>query len=94
MTIGIRLCILDMCAVKGRLHRALSPISAVAYAILTRPKREGTAVRGCHHPGDMAVRMPDHSLVFECVTCFNCLKGVTFVVECVKCVPISMKETR
>ena len=36
---------------------------------------------------DIAVRM----LVFECVT-FNCLKGVTVVVDCVNCVPIPIKK--
>ena len=29
-----------------------------------------TVVHACHYLGDMAVRMPDRGLVFECVTCF------------------------
>ena len=46
-------------AVKGRLHRAFSPISArrLCYAMLMRPNKAETAVHGCHCPGDMAVRM-------------------------------------
>ena len=40
----------------------------VGYAILMRPNKAETTVHGCHCPGDMAVRMPDRGLVFECVT--------------------------
>ena len=47
---------------------------------------------GCHYLGDMAVRMPDNGLVFECVTCLYCSKRVTFVVGCVKCVSIPIKK--
>ena len=65
--------------VKGR----LSPILPIGYVILPRPNKAETAVHGCHCPGDMAERMQDCGLMFECVTCFNCLKGVTFVVDCV-----------
>ena len=46
-----------------------------------------------HYLGDMTVRMPDRGLVFERVTCFYCLKTVTFVVDCVKCVSISIIKT-
>ena len=57
----------------------------VGYATLMRLNKAETAVNGCHCLGDMAVRMPDRGLVFGCVSCFlNCLKGVTFVVNCVK----------
>ena len=61
--------------------------------MLMRPNKAETAVHGCHCPSDtcMAVRMPDHKLVFECVTCFHCLKAVTFVVDCVKCGPVPIK---
>ena len=41
-------------AVKGRLCRAFSPISADGYAMLMRPNKAETAVHGCHCPGDMA----------------------------------------
>ena len=51
----------------------------VGYAILMRPNKAETTVHGCHCPGDVAVRMPDRGLVFECVTYFNCLKGVTLL---------------
>ena len=64
----------------------------VGYAVLVRPNKAETAVHGYHGMGDMAVRMPDRGLVFECATCFNCLEGVTFVVDCVKCVPITIKK--
>ena len=43
--------------------------------------------------GDMAVRMPDCGLVFERVTCFYCLKRVTFLVDCVKCLSIPIIKT-
>ena len=59
-----------------------------------RPNKAETAVHGCHCLGGMAVHMLDRGLVFECVTCFNCLKGVTFVVDCVKCVPIPIKKVQ
>ena len=62
------------------------------YAMLMKSNKAETAVHGCHCPGDMAVLMPDRGLVFECVTCCNCLKEVTFVVDCVKCVPIPGKK--
>ena len=42
--------------------------------------------------GDMAVHMPDRGLVFKCASCFYCSKGVTFVVDCVKCVPIPVRK--
>ena len=64
----------------------------IGYAILMRPNKAETAAYGCQCPGDIAVCMPDHGMVFECVTCFNCLKGVPFVVDCVKCVQIPIKE--
>ena len=54
--------------------------------MLMRLSKAETGVHGYHCLGDMAVRMPDGGLVFGCVTCFNCLKGVKFVVNCVKCV--------
>ena len=60
--------------------------------MMMRPNKPETADHGCQCPGDMAVRMPDRGLVFECVTCFYCLKGVTFVVDCVKCVSIPIKK--
>ena len=41
-------------AVKGRLHRACSPISARR---LCHADEAETAVHGCHCPGDMAVPM-------------------------------------
>ena len=53
----------------------------VGYAILMRPNKTETAIHSCHCPADMAVCMPNRGLVFECVTCFNCLKEVTFVVD-------------
>ena len=59
--------------------------------MLMRANKAETAVHGCHYLGDMAVYMPDLGLVFECVTCFYCSKRVTFVVYCVKCVPIPIK---
>ena len=57
----------------------------VGYAMLMRPNKAETAGHGCHCPDDMAVRMPDRGLMFEHVTCLNCLKGVTFIVDCVMC---------
>ena len=42
--------------------------------MLMSPKKDETAVHGCHCQGDMAVRMrkvlQTAGLVFECVTCF------------------------
>ena len=70
-------CFAPILEIKGRLHRA----SMYFYAVLMRPNKAETAVHACHYLGDMAVRMPDCGLVFECVTCFYCLKGVTFVVD-------------
>ena len=67
--------------VKGRLHKALGPISACQLCYADEAE---TAVHGCHYLGDMAVRMPDRGLVFERVTCFYCSKRVTFVIDCVK----------
>ena len=51
----------------------------VGYAILMRPNRAQTAIHSCHCPGDMAVRRPHSGLVFDCVTCFDYLEGITFV---------------
>ena len=42
-------------AVKGRLHSAL--FQPYGYALLMRPDKTETAVRGCHCLGDMAVRL-------------------------------------
>ena len=66
----------------------------VGCAVLIRPNKAETAVHACHYLGDMAVRMPDLGLVFECVTCFYCSKEVSFFVDCVKCVPIPAKKNR
>ena len=60
----------------------------VGYAMLMRPNKAEIAAHGFHCPDDMAVLVPERGLVFECVTCFNCLKGVSFVVDCVKYVSI------
>ena len=90
--------------VKRRLHKALGPISArqLCYMCLPmRPNKADTAVHGCHYLGqepsgflgDMAVRMPDRGLVFDCVTYFYCPKRVTFLVDCVKCVSIPIIKT-
>ena len=70
----IKGCFAPVLVVKGRLHKALGPISAcwLCYAMLVRPNKAETAVHGCHYLGDMAVRMPDRGLVFECVTWFYC----------------------
>ena len=35
---------------------------------------------------------PDRGLVFKCFTCFYCLKGVTFILDSVKCVPIPVNK--
>ena len=63
-----------MCrVVKGRLYtavRLLVLFLPVSYAMLMRLNKAEIAVHGCHYLGDMAVRMPDHGLAFECVTCF------------------------
>ena len=64
------------------------------HAVLMGLNKAETAVHGCHYLGDMAMRMPDRGLVFERVTCFDCSKGVTFVVDCVKCVPIPIKKKK
>ena len=80
--------------VKGRLQRALSPILPFGYAMLMRPNKPETTAHGCHCPGNMDVRLPDCGLVFECVTRFYCLKGVTFVVNYVKCVLIPIKKNK
>ena len=58
------------------------------------PNTAETAVHGCHCPDDTVVCMTDRGLVFKCVTCFNYLKGVTLVVDCVKCIPIPIKRKR
>ena len=101
----IKGCFAPVLVVKGRLHKALGPISArqPCYMCMPmRPNKAETAVHGCHtwvrSPlgsclGDMAVRMPDRGLVFERVTCFYCSKRVTFLVDCVKCVSIPIIKT-
>ena len=100
----IKRCFAPVLVVKGRLHKALGPISArqLCYMCMPmRPKKAETAVHGCHYLGqepmsclgDMAVRMPDHELVFERVTCFYCSKRITFLVDCVKCVSIPIIRT-
>ena len=58
-----------------------------------RPNKVETAVHGCHYLCDMAVHMSDRGSVFERVTCFYYSKGVTFVVDCVKCVSIPTIKT-
>ena len=83
--------------VKGRLHKALGPISApqLCYMSIQLSMVATTWVRSplgsCL--GDMAVHMPDRGLVFERVTCFYCSKRVTFLVDCVKCVSIPILKT-
>ena len=57
-------CFTPLLVIKGRLHKALGPISARQL----RPYKAETAVHGCHYLGDMAVRMPDRGSVFERVT--------------------------
>ena len=88
----IKGCFEPVLAVKSRLHRALNPISVRWLCYADEYYKTETSAHGCHYLGDMAVRMPDRGLVFECVTCFYCLKGVTFVVDCVECVPIPVKK--
>ena len=66
----IKGCFAPVLAVKGRLHRALSPISARRLCHADETYKAETAVHGCHYLlVDMVVRMPDLGLVFECVTC-------------------------
>ena len=78
---------------KGRLHRPLSAISACRLCCADEAHNKAEiAVHGCHYLGDMAMRMPRRGLVFECVTCFYCSKGVIFVLDCVRCVPIPIKK--
>ena len=79
-------CFAPVLAVKGRLHRALNPISARRLCHADETYKAETAVRGCHYLlGDVAVRMPDSELLFECVTCFHCSKGVRLCqIDCVK----------
>ena len=74
---------------KGRLLVLFLPIGC---AMLMRPNKAETAVHACHYLGDMTVCMPDRGLVFEFVTCFYCSKGVTFVLDFDKCVPIPAKK--
>ena len=91
----IKGCFAPVLVVKGRLHKALGPISARHQCYMCmpmRPNKAETAVQGSCL-GDMAVRMPDRGLVFERVTCFYCLKRVTFLVDCVKCVSILIIKT-
>ena len=60
-------------------HRALNPISTrrLCHADETYMYKAETAVHGCHYLlGDVAVCMPGRGLLFECVTCFYCSKGV------------------
>ena len=86
-------CFAPVLVVKGRLHKALGPISApqLCYMCMPmRPNKAETAVHGC---SCRAVRMPDRGLGFERVTCFYCSKRVTFLVDCVKCVPIPIIKT-
>ena len=75
--------------VKGRLHKALGPISSrqLCYMYMPmRPNKAETAVTTwVRSPlgsclGDLTVRMPDRGLVFERVPCFYCPKRVTFLV--------------
>ena len=73
----IKGCFAPVLVVKGRLHKAPSwsyfcLLAMLCYAMLVRPNKAETAVHGCHYLGDMAVRMPDRGLVFECVTWFYC----------------------
>ena len=71
----IKGCFAPVLAVEGRLHRALSPISARQLCHADETYKAETAVHGCHYLlGEMVVRLPDHGLVFECVTCFYCFK--------------------
>ena len=100
-------CFAPVLVAKGRLHKALGPISAhqLRYICMPmRPNQTETAVHGCHYLpgsgahwtpdlGDMAVRMPDRGLMFERVTCFYCSKRVTFLADCVKCVSIPIIKT-
>ena len=67
----IKGCFTPVLAVKGRLHRALSPICAFGYAMPLRPNKAQTAVHGCHYLGDMAVHMSGHGLVFELLLLFE-----------------------
>ena len=92
----IKGCFAPVLVAKGRLHKALGPISArqLCYMCMPmRPNKAEKALHGCHYLGDMAVRMPDRGLVFERVTCFYCSKRVTFLVDCVKCVSIPITKT-
>ena len=101
----IKGCFAPVLVVKGRLRKALGTISArqLCYMCMPmRPNKAETAVHGCttwvRSPfgscrGDMAVRTPDRRLVFERVTCFYCSKRVIFLVDCVKCVSISIIKT-
>ena len=73
--------------------RLLALFLPIGYAVLMRPNKAETAVHSCHYLGDMAVRMPDRGLMFECITCFYRLKRVTFAVDCVKCVSIPIIKT-
>ena len=92
----IKGCFAPILVVKGRLSKALGPISAhqLCYMCMPmRPNKAETAVHGCCYLGDLAVRMLDRGLVFQHVTCFYCSKRVTFLVDCVKCVSITMIKT-
>ena len=67
----IKGCIAPVLVVKGRLHKALAPISArqLCYMCMpTNPNKAQTAVQLGSFLSDMAVRMPDRGLVFERVT--------------------------
>ena len=103
----IKGCFAPVLVVKGRLHKALGPISARQLCYMCMPIRLGpirqkqlsmAATTWVRSPlgsclGDMAVRMPDRGLVFERVTCCYCSKRVTFLVDCVKCVSIPIIKT-
>ena len=89
-------CFAPVLVVKGRLRKALGPISArqLCYMCMPmRPNKAEMAVQLGSCLGDMAVRMPDRGLVFEPVTCFYCSKRVTLLVDCVKCVSIPIIKT-
>ena len=101
----IKRCFAPVLVVKSRLHKALSPITAVSHAtclclrgLIRQKQLSRAATTWIRSPlgsclGDMAVRMPDRGLVFERATCFYCSKRVTFLLDCVKCVSIPIIKT-
>ena len=96
---SIKGCFVPVLVVKGRLHKALGPISArqLCYMCMPmRPNKAQTAVHGCHYLGQEPIGLLPGWYgwvgVWACRLLY-CSKRVTFLVDCVKCVSIPIIKT-